>query len=54
VENLVKGGSEQKPHRTTPAMAPGLVQAPGTWSRVLAERLFPAGGPLPASWREIL
>jgi hypothetical protein len=38
--NFVKGRSERKPDRNTPAMALGLTTEPWSWSRVLAQRLF--------------
>jgi transposase-like protein len=38
--NFVKGRSERKPDRTTPAMTLGLTTEPWSWSRVLAKRLF--------------
>jgi hypothetical protein len=38
--NFVKGRSERKPDRTTPAMALGLTTEPWAWSRVLSQRLF--------------
>jgi hypothetical protein len=44
--NLVKARTERRPERTTPAMFLGLTDKPWSWSRVLAQRLFP--------WRESL
>jgi transposase-like protein len=38
--NFVKGRSERKPDRTTPAMTLGLTTEPWSWSRVFAQRLF--------------
>ena len=38
--NFVKGRSERKPDRTTPAMRLGLAEQPWNWPRVLARRLF--------------
>jgi transposase-like protein len=38
--NFVKGRSERKPDRSTPAMALKLTTEPWSWSRVLAQRLF--------------
>jgi hypothetical protein len=38
--NFVKGRSERKPDRSTPAMALGLTTEPWAWSRVFAQRLF--------------
>ena len=51
--DLVKGRSERKPDRRTPAMLLGLTDAPWTWSRVLARRLFPSHIPLPESWARL-
>lgn len=53
-KNLVKGRSERRPDRTTPAMALGLTAEPWRWERVLAQRLFPAREALPESWRPLL
>jgi len=53
-KNLVKGRSERRPDRTTPAMALGLAAEPWSWERVLAQRLFPAREALPESWRPLL
>lgn len=52
--NFIKRISERRPDRTTPAMALGLADTPWTWSRVLAERLFPARENPPKSWNRIL
>ncbi len=51
--NFVKGRSERKPDRTTPAMVKGLTDAPWSWERLLARRLFPGRLPVPSSWMEI-
>ena len=51
--NYVKGRSERRPDRTTPAMAIGLAQEPWNWSRVLAQRLFPGRIRVPESWRRV-
>jgi len=51
--NFVKGVSERKPDRTTPAMRLGLAREPWNWARVFARRLFPGRLALPASWLEI-
>jgi hypothetical protein len=51
--NFVKGRSERKPDRTTPAMHLGLTTEPWSWSRVLARRLFPGRVRVPASWLEV-
>ena len=40
--NFLKGRSERRPDRTTPAMRLGLTGEPWTWRRVLSRRLFPA------------
>jgi hypothetical protein len=53
-KNLVKGRSERRPDRTTPAMALGLATAPWSWRHLLAERLFPGREVLPESWRALL
>jgi hypothetical protein len=53
-KNLVKGRSERRPDRPTPAMALGLTAEPWTWPRVLAQRLFPARETLPESWTSLL
>jgi transposase-like protein len=51
--NLVKGRSERKPDRRTPAMLLGLAQEPWTWKRVLARRLFPGRVRVPQSWMRL-
>ena len=51
--NFVKGVSERKPDRTTPAMRKRLTDAPWTWSRLFARRLFPGRLPVPRSWMDI-
>ena len=48
--DFIKGRSERKPDRRTPAMLLGLTVEPWTWTRVLGRRLFPSHIPLPASW----
>jgi hypothetical protein len=48
--NFVKGRSERKPDRSTPAMSLGLAQAPWSWARVLARRLFPSLEAVPQAW----
>jgi transposase-like protein len=53
-KNLVKGRSERRPDRSTPAMALGLTGEPWRWERVLAQRLFPQREALPDSWRPLL
>jgi transposase-like protein len=51
--NWIKGRSERKNDRTTPAMQVGLANQPWDWSRVLAKRLFPWRHPVPAHWMTI-
>ena len=51
--NWVKGLSERKNDRTTPAMRVGLARKPWDWSRVLAKRLFPWRLPVPPHWMTI-
>jgi transposase-like protein len=51
--NFVKGVSERKPDRTTPAMKLKLTTEPWSWRRVLARRLFPGRVLLPKSWLEV-
>jgi len=38
--NFVKGRSERKPDRTTPAMKLGLTDRPWKWKRLLGRRLL--------------
>jgi hypothetical protein len=51
--NFVKGRSERKPDRTTPAMRLSLVEQPWTWPRVLARRLFATRVDLPRAWQRV-
>jgi transposase-like protein len=51
--NFVKGRSERKPDRTTPAMRLGLADRPWSWPRVLARRLFPSRARVPEPWKRI-
>jgi transposase-like protein len=51
--NFVKGRSERKPDRTTPAMALGLASEPWSWSRVLSQRLFVKRVRPSAAWMKI-
>jgi len=51
--NLVKGRSERKPDRSTPAMALKLTDSPWDWSRVLSRRIFPAHLRVPERWLTI-
>lgn len=41
-KNFIKGRSEKRPDRRTPAMLLGLADRPFTWERMLAKRLFEA------------
>ena len=52
--NFIKGRSERKPDRTTPAMRLGLAESPWNWGRVLSERMFPHRETPPAAWIPIL
>src|SRR5213075_3256130 len=47
-KNFVKGRSERKPDRTTPAMKVHLANERWPWERVLTRRLFPTR-PQPSS-----
>jgi len=49
----VKGRSERKPDRRTPAMLLGLAEEPWAWPRVLGRRLFPSRIPLQPSWARL-
>ena len=40
-KNFIKGRSERKPDRSTPAMRLRLAEAPWRWERILSRRLFP-------------
>jgi len=51
--NFLKGRSERKPDRTTPAMRLGLAKAPWTWERLLSRRLFPNREHLSPSGQQI-
>ena len=48
--NFVKKRSERRPEPRTPAMHLGLTDAPWTWKRVVARRLFFDRLRLPGSW----
>lgn len=52
-KNWIKGRSERKPDRTTPAMALGLSKKPWSWSCVLVERLFVEREAPPETWRRV-
>ena len=49
-KNFIKGRSERRPDRTTPAMTLGLAESPWRWEHVLVERLFPGRENPPGSW----
>ena len=51
--NFVKGRSERRPDRTTPAMVVGLTDRPWSWTRVLAQRLFPDREGIRGVWNEL-
>jgi hypothetical protein len=51
--NLVKGRSERRPDRSTPAMHVGLARRPWAWAEILARRRFPGRERLPPAWREL-
>jgi hypothetical protein len=52
-KNFIKGRSERRPDRTTPAMRLGLADTRWRWERVLSRRLFPARELMPDSTRAI-
>ena len=51
--NWVKGRSERKPDRTTPAMVLGLADRPLTWRQILRRRLFPSRIKVPDGWMKV-
>ena len=51
--NLVKGVSERKGDRTTPAMRLEITPRPWSWKDVFARRLFPARLTVPEPWMRI-
>ena len=51
--NFVKGRSERKPDRTTPAIRLGLTERPWSWGRVLAQRLFVDRLRVPRDWIKV-
>ena len=51
--NLVKGVSERKGDRTTPAMRLKITSRPWSWKDVLARRLFPGRLMVPEPWMRI-
>jgi len=48
--NFVKGRSERRPDRSTPAMRLELAAEPWSWRRLLARRLFPGRENVPTNW----
>ena len=52
-KNLVKGVSERRNDRTTPAMRLGLTPQPWSWRDAFARRLFPGRIRVPESWIRI-
>jgi transposase-like protein len=51
--NFVKGRSERRPDRSTPAMRLGLTDRVWSWRRVLSRRLYVGRASLPAVWLEL-
>jgi transposase-like protein len=51
--NLVKGRSERKPDRTTPAMRLGLTDRPWKWEWVFSQRLFLTRERVPECWKKV-
>ncbi len=51
--NFVKGRSERKPDRRTPAMLLMLTEQPWSWKRVVFQRLFPDREVIPDLWGEL-
>ena len=51
--NFVKGVSERKNDRTTPAMKLGLADRPWNWKQFLGRRLFPDREGLHGSWLDL-
>ena len=51
--NFVKGISERRSDRTTPAMRLGLTDRPFGWREIFARRLFPGRITSPAGWMRI-
>lgn len=52
-KNFIKGRSERRPDRVTPAMHLGLTLAPWTWRQALSKRLFWTRVRLPPAWRDL-
>ena len=48
-KNFIKRRTERRPFPTTPAMRLGATDAPWTWQRILARRLFPLREPVTES-----
>ena len=51
--NFVKRRSERRSSAVTPAMSLGLSGSPWSWTRVLAQRLFPSRLRVPRPWMKI-
>ena len=51
--NLIKGVSERRNDRTTPAMKLGLTDRPWSWRQLLSRRLFPDREGLEGTWLEL-
>ena len=51
--NFIKGVSERRNDRTTPAMKLGLADRPWSWRQLLSRRLFPDREGLAGSWLEL-
>ena len=49
-KNFIKGRSERRPDRRTPAMMLGLSDKRWSWEQVLRQRLFPTRAQVPHSW----
>jgi hypothetical protein len=51
--NFIKGVSERRNDRTTPAMKLGLTDRPWSWQQLLSRRLFPDREGLSGSWLDL-
>jgi hypothetical protein len=51
--NFVKGVSERKNDRTTPAMRRGVTRRPWSWNDVVSQRRFPGRLPMPEGWMKV-
>jgi hypothetical protein len=51
--NFIKGVSERRNDRTTPAMKLGLTDRPWSWRQFLSQRLFPDREGLTGSWLDL-